>query len=653
MVSNPALAGAVEQSIRGIEYVVDARANPISGSLLVSYNPMRAPQDFPETVRSVLEARLREPGFAGGSAGSVRRTTLLQVLDMARERPGERVGPALLTVGAHSLTILQGLSLASIGAVAQGGTPAALRWLGVTGPSAKVRFLTGATVLLTAGGLLVNYKRRTAWRRLSQATEHRLRDKLFLQLESQDLAFFERHGTGELMAILLDDGAKVGALLEEADVFIESALTLLFAGSALFKASPRLALIAAISVPVLLVPVRIFTPKSRVAFSERSAASSGLNQTLENILLGIVEVKSFTAEEFEAGRVRQLSENLAERSTEATAYSELQTAFGGNIFYGGYTLAMSHGAHRVLAGRMPEEQLARAGFWYPRLIASMGRISELTSAYYGARSGAERLQRTFDAKPRVTDGPIRISRTALRGDIVFNDVSFGYEPSVPVVRNLSFEVPSGSTLAIVGPTGSGKSTLLKLLLRFYDPDSGRISLDGHDLRDLHLRDLRSSIALVSQDVYLFNGTVRHNVLYGRQDASDEDVIGALAAAGAQDLLASLPKGLDQEVGERGQRLSGGQRQRVAIARALLKGAPILTLDEATSHLDYATEAAVKTSLKSATAGQTVIYVAHRLTAIRDADKIVVMDAGVLREEGTHESLLEQRGLYYNLWLLQS
>jgi ATP-binding cassette subfamily B protein len=445
----------------------------------------------------------------------------------------------------------------------------------------------------------------------------------------------------------------ISAFVEEADVVIESALTFLFAGTALLRASPRLAAIAGISVPLLLVPVRLLTPKSRAAFAEKATASAGLNQMLGNILSGIVEVKSFTAEEFEAERVRQLGAEVTETEVRANSYGQLQMAISGNIFYGGYALAMAHGAQRVLARRMPSDQLMRAGFWYPRLISSLGRVSETPNVYYGARTAADRLQSVLDTEPGITDGPIRRARSEIRGDIAFERVSFGYDPSVPVLRDLSLDIPAGSTVAIVGPTGSGKSTLLRLLLRFFDPTSGELRLDGHELSEFNIRDLRSAIALVNQEVYLFKGTVRHNVLYGRPTASDEDVIGALAAAGAADLLDSLPHGLDQEVGERGQRLSGGQRQRVAIARALLKGAPILALDEPTSQLDYATEAVVKASLKSATAGQTVIFVAHRLATIRDADKVIVLDQGFVREEGTHESLLNQGGLYSDLWRLQS
>ncbi len=654
MQANPVLAASLEDAARRLPHVSATKASAVSGSLLVSFNAESSPPNHADTVRVEIEAWLdshRED--VGRSLGSPQQTALRRMLDVSRGRRGQFAGPVLLTVGAHSLATLQGLSLAAIGTVAQGSTPNVLRWLGVTQPRSKVRALTATTVMLTAVSLWGNYRRRRSWQVLSQATEHRLRNEVFAHLQRQDLAYFQTHGTGELLAMLVDDEANIGTLVEEADMLIESVLTLLFAATALVEASPRLAVIAGLTVPLLLVPVRLLTPRSQLAFSEKAGSAAALNETLDNILSGIVEVKSFTAEKLEAERVLQLSEDLGEINVQANSYTQLQTMFGGNIFHGGYTLAMSHGAKRVLSGMMPEDQLTRAGFWYPRLISSLGRISGTTNAYYAARTSADRLQKVLDTRPKVTDGPVRRTTTEVLGDIRFENVTFGYDSAVPVLHNLSLEVPAGSTLAIVGPTGCGKSTLLRLILRFYDPDSGTIRLDGYDLRDVNIRDLRSAVALVSQEVYLFNGSVRHNVLYGRPSASDADVIGALAAAGAGELLEVLPQGLDQEVGERGQRLSGGQRQRVAIARALLKGAPILALDEATSQLDYATEATVKASLRSATAGITVIYVAHRLTTIRDADNIIVLENGTVGEQGTHESLLDQGGLYAHLWRLQA
>ncbi|MGH9070197.1 MAG: ABC transporter ATP-binding protein, partial [Acidimicrobiales bacterium] len=241
---------------------------------------------------------------------------------------------------------------------------------------------------------------------------------------------------------------------------------------------------------------------------------------------------------------------------------------------------------------------------------------------------------------------------ALAGDILIDRVSFGYESSKPVLKEVSLTIPAGSQVGIVGPNGSGKSTLLWLLLRFYDPDSGRIAIGGHDLRELDVADIRSAVAFVSQDVYLFDDTLEANLRYGRPDASSDQVAAAVDAAGVAGMLGELPDGLATRLGERGLRLSGGQRQRVALARALLKDAPILALDEATSHLDYEAEAALKTSLRAATSGRTVVLIAHRLSSIRDLDNIVVIDAGRVVEQGSHDDLVAHGGIYRRLWTLQ-
>jgi ATP-binding cassette subfamily B protein len=551
------------------------------------------------------------------------------------------------------VTTLQNLTFTAMVNVAGGDEPALLRRIGLTTPRSQIQALAAVAALLTGPAHWTNYVRRRAWKKWSQDTEHRLRALAFKHLEEQDIEFFDSHGTGQLMALLTSDVASIGALIDQLDGVVESSLTIALAGTSLMRNSPRLALVAGAAVPLMLVPMRVLKGKTQATFSSRANLTSQLNQALENILSGIVEVKSFTAEEVENERVSNLGKVLAEVSVAANSLPVAQTTAAGNIYYAGYVPALTFSALRVLFGEMEEDQLARATFWFPRLVSALGRFQDAGSAYYAATAAAQRLVGVLEAKPRIRDGTIPLDAARVHGDISVENVTLGYDPSRPVLRDISISLPAGQTLGIVGPSGSGKTTLLKLLLRFYEANRGRVLLDGLDIKDLRIRDLRSAIAMLSQDVYLFNGTVRHNVLYGRSSATDEEVIAALAAAGAQDLLDSLPQGLSTDVGEHGSRLSGGQRQRVALARALLKNAPVFALDEPTSHLDYATEAAVKVSLKNATAGKTMLLVAHRLTNVRDADNIVVLDGGVIREQGRHEELLEQRGLYYSLWQLQS
>ena len=268
-------------------------------------------------------------------------------------------------------------------------------------------------------------------------------------------------------------------------------------------------------------------------------------------------------------------------------------------------------------------------------------------------ASTNRVLNLLHTEPQILDGPVMLPAKDVGGEVVFENVSFRYPNGQPVLKNLSLKAPAGQTIAFVGATGAGKSTVVKLLLRYYDVTGGRILLDGRDIRELTLEDLRRTSGFVSQDVYLFHGTVRENITYGTFDAPLDKIVAAARVAEAHDFIQGLPEGYDTIVGERGQKLSGGQRQRISIARAVLKNPPILILDEATSAVDNETEAAIQRSLERITVGRTTIVIAHRLSTIRNADHIYVLEEGELKETGTHEALLAQNGVYATLWRVQT
>lgn len=633
--------------MRGVPHVRSAKANPVSGTLLVTFDDDADLTALLAGIRSQLEALERSEEW-----GLRRyRPPLSRVLGLGVSGLKEAGPSLLLTAGAHSLNMLQGFSFIVSVNVAGGDTLVFLRKLGVESVESQLKAVTAASIALTFGEVWAQHARNKSWRRLARTTEHRLRTTMFTHIEGQDLAFFDQYGTGQLLNLLTGQVDNIGALVEKADGLFESCITVIVAGTTLLKASPGLALIAASALPLVALPARVLGRRAEVLFSKRVEPTATLNQALENILGGMVEVKSFTAEDQETERVTRLSEQVVDASVDASSAALLQSTVVQNLLYLSAALAIGHGAGRVVAGRMPHAQLIRAVYWIPLMMRAFGFTVHSSNTYYGATAAAQRLSKVLDSTPRIRSGPVRLEPGAVRGEIEFQNVTFAYDPARPVLRDVSFRVPAGTSLGIVGPNGSGKSTMLRLLLRFYEPDAGRILLDGHDLRDLDLRDLRTAVALVNQDIYLFEGTIGHNVRYGRPRATDEEVARALQADGV-DLAGLGAADLDVRVGERGQRLSGGQRQRVALARALVKDAPVLVLDEATSQLDAQTEAAMRERLRRATSGRTLLLVAHRLGTIRDAGKIVVLDGGTIVEEGTHASLVERGGLYSHLWGLQ-
>jgi ATP-binding cassette subfamily B protein len=527
--------------------------------------------------------------------------------------------------------------------------------LGIDGMLPQLWALAGLTVLIWGLESIFEYAYQVLWRNLAQTLQHELRTDAYSHVQELDLSWFEDRTTGGLMAILNDDVNQLERFLDGgANDLLQVATTVIVVGASFFALAPGVAVLSFLPVPAILWGSFRFQRRIAPRYADVRAKVGDVNSRLANNLGGIVTIKSFATEEREVERIREASQayRLSNRSAIAlsSAFAPLirmaiVLGFTGTLVYGGWltqTGALGVGVYSVLV------------FMTQRLLWPLTRLGTTVDLYQRAMASTTRVMNVLDARPAITSGPRRLSTDTVAGEILFEDVRFAYSPGGPaVIDGISMVAKAGQTTAIVGATGAGKSTLLKLLLRLYDVDAGCITLDGVDLRELNLRDLRQAIGLVSQEGFIFDGTIRENLAYARPDADDASVRAAADAAEATEFIDRLPDGYDAIVGERGQRLSGGQRQRLSIARAVLKDPPILVLDEATSSVDNETEAAIQRSLARISVGRTTLIIAHRLSTIRNADNIYVLQAGRVAEEGTHSELLDRGGLYAGFWRVQT
>lgn len=499
---------------------------------------------------------------------------------------------------------------------------------------------------------LFDYLSAVTWRGISQDIEHSLRTETFENVLSLDMKYFENKSSGRLMAILNDDVNQLERFLDTgANKLLQTATTVIVIGGTFLYISPLIATFAFIPIPIIIFGSFKFTSTIASRYERIRESIETLNSNLSNSISGILNVKSFTRESKELERIETSSKEVKSANYHAIKLSAAFIPIIRVAILFGFTATLLIGGFLALDGEIKVATYSVLLFITQRLLWPLTELGDTFDLYQRAMASFNRIFSLKNESSEIGNGNIEFKK--LENKIELKDVSFSYVDDFNVLNNVDLTIETGQTTAIVGSTGSGKSTLIKLLLRLYEINNGSILYDSNSLKDIELSSLREKIGLVSQDVFLFEGTVIENIAYGDLNASESEVWNAAQKSEADEFINNLPQKEKTIVGERGQKLSGGQRQRISIARAILKNPEILILDEATSSVDNETEAAIQRSLDILKKDRTVIVIAHRLSTVRNADIIYVLENGSVVESGNHESLLDIDGVYSKLWSVQT
>jgi ATP-binding cassette subfamily B protein len=524
--------------------------------------------------------------------------------------------------------------------------------MGIEDPWHQVIALGVLTLVIWVCESLFEYLHLISWRNLAQNIQHKLRTDVYSHVQNLDMAYFEDQSSGNLVSVLNDDVNQLERFLDGgANDFIQTLTAVVLVGAVFIFISPTIAWVAFMPIPLVIVGAFYFQKRAVPMYAQVREKVGLLASRLNNNIAGILSIKSFTREAQQAQLLRDESLAYVQANHKAIAVSSAFTPIIRMAVLAGFLATFLLGGWKVLQGDLRVGMYGVLVFLTQRLLWPLTRLATTVDLYERAMASTRRILDLKQVPIEIVSGHFKPDK--LKGTFVLKNVDFKYQTGGPVLKDISLHIPAKKTVAFVGATGSGKSTLIKLLSRYYEPTSGDVWLDARPLSDYDLQSLRQRIGLVSQDTYLFHGSVKENLLFGQLEASDEQLIEAATMAEAHDFIQALPEGYDTIIGERGQKLSGGQRQRLSIARAIVKNPDVLILDEATSAVDNETEAAIQRAMIHIAKNRTTIMIAHRLSTVVQADQIYVLEQGRIVQEGKHAQLLSQEGPYRQLWQVQT
>ncbi|MCX6116849.1 MAG: ABC transporter ATP-binding protein [Proteobacteria bacterium] len=524
---------------------------------------------------------------------------------------------------------------------------------GLIDARSQIVALAVLTMIIWICESLFEYLYSIKWQNLAQFVQHDLRMDAYAHLQKLGLSYFEDKNSGSVTSILNDDINQLERFLNNgANALLQVASAVVFIGSVFFFIAPDIAFVAITPIPFIIWGTAYFRRRSEPLYAnvrEKAGLTAG---RLQANISGIATIKAFGSEDFEAKSIRTASQEYVEANKEAIRVNSAFTPIIRMAILVGFVATLIMGAFKTLNGEIAVGSFGILVFLTQRLLWPFTTLSQVVDQYQRAMASCDRVLGLLNTPSPITEGKITVEKSTAKGAISIQNLCFGYDQRPPLFRNFTLTIQPGKTVAIVGPTGSGKSTLAKLILHLLEPNSGTIFIDGTALADFTNQSLRKIVGYVSQDIYLFSDSIKNNISYSLQGADSQNIISAAKLAAADQFIKEMPEKYETMVGERGQRLSGGQRQRIGLARALLRDPKILILDEATSAVDNETERLIQESMEEIRKDRTVIVIAHRLTTIKNADEIIVLDDGNVVETGRHETLLNAKGLYYRLWNAQ-